>query len=303
MNISAWLITATKQLKDIGITTSRLDAELILAETLRKNRTYLHAHLDEELDPRRVDIADARLDLRLDRVPLAYILGEKEFYGRSFIVSPQVLIPRPESEDLIEVFLEISAEDIASHSSLLDVGAGSGCLGITAKLERPNITVTLSDNSQQALEVARKNAEALHADVELRQQDLLTGQIEPLNYILANLPYVDESWATSPEVRHEPQQALFADDGGLEFIFRLLEQVPRHLQQNGWLLLEADPEQHHRIIEKSKNYGLIHQKTRGYCIGLRAIWTESQRYFLSPTISNNRQLYFFTWYKFGNQTT
>ena len=128
MNISEWLRGATRQLKGIGIETARLDAELLLAETIRKPRTYLHAHLDEELDPRRVDIANARLDLRLDRVPLAYILGKKEFYGRTFVVSPQVLIPRPESEDLIDVFLEVSAEDIAPHSSLIDIGTGSGCL-------------------------------------------------------------------------------------------------------------------------------------------------------------------------------
>ena len=271
MNISEWLRGATRQLKGIGIETARLDAELLLAETIRKPRTYLHAHLDEELDPRRVDIANARLDLRLDRVPMAYILGKKEFYGRTFVVSPQVLIPRPESEDLIDVFLEVSAEDIAPHSSLIDIGTGSGCLGITAKLERENISVTLTDVSKQALEVARKNAEILHANVTLNQQSLLAGQVEPLTYILANLPYVDESWNTSPELRHEPRQALFAEDGGLELIFRLLEQTPRHLQKDGWLLLEADPEQHARIIAKAKEYGLIHQKTHGYCIGLRLI--------------------------------
>ena len=92
-----------------------------------------------------------------------------------------------------------------------------------------------------------------------------------MTYILANLPYVDESWNTSPELRHEPRQALFAEDGGLELIFRLLEQTPRHLQRSGWLLLEADPEQHARIVAKAKEYGLIHQKTHGYCIGLRLI--------------------------------
>ena len=102
--ISFWLKNAAKSLKDAGIPSARLDAELILANTLRKNRTYLHAHLDEEIDPRRVDIANARLDLRLDRVPMAYILGYKEFYGRKFTVSPAVLVPRPESEDMISLF-------------------------------------------------------------------------------------------------------------------------------------------------------------------------------------------------------
>jgi release factor glutamine methyltransferase len=107
MTISTWLKLATKQLKDIGITSARLDAELLLAETLRKPRTYLHAHLNEDIDPRRVDIANARLDLRLERVPLAYILGYKEFFGRKFRVTPAVLVPRPETEDLMTIFLQL----------------------------------------------------------------------------------------------------------------------------------------------------------------------------------------------------
>ena len=157
MNISTWLIQATKQLKVIGITSARLDAELILANTLRKNRTYLHAHLDEEIDPRRVDIADARLSLRLDRVPLAYILGCKEFYGRKFTVSPAVLVPRPESEEMITLFLALTAGEIAPKT-LIDIGTGSGCLGITAALERPSLRVILSDISPRAIKVAKKNA-------------------------------------------------------------------------------------------------------------------------------------------------
>lgn len=271
MNISTWLKSATKQLKDIGIESSRLDAELILAATIRKNRTYLHAHLDEELDPRRVDIANARLDLRLDRVPLAYIVGSKEFYGRTFIVSPQVLIPRPESEDLIDLFLEVSANNILPHQSLLDIGTGSGCLGITAKLERPSIDVTLTDTSKTALEVAKKNADNLNAEVKLRQQNLLIGQIEPLDYILANLPYVNPDWKVSPELRHEPKQALFADQEGLALILKLLDQVKRHLKPNGYLLLEADPEQHPKIVDYSQQYQLTHHKTNGYALALTPV--------------------------------
>jgi release factor glutamine methyltransferase len=191
MNISDWLRSATKRLKDIGIESPRLDAELILAETLRKPRTYLHAHLDEDIDPRRIDIAEARLDLRKDRVPIAYIIGHKEFYGREFHVTPSVLIPRPESEDIVTTFLDIAAGDIAENLKLLDVGTGSGCLGIALKLERPDISVTLSDTSRQALLIAEKNADQLGASVQVKQQSLLRGQVERLNYIVANLPYVD----------------------------------------------------------------------------------------------------------------
>ena len=137
MNISTWLKHATEHLKNAGITSAQLDAELLLANTLRKNRTYLHAHLDEEVDPRRIDIAEARLSLRLDRVPLAYILGKKEFYGREFDVSPSVLVPRPESEEMINMLLKLAPQGNQPRT-LIDVGTGSGCLGITAALELPD---------------------------------------------------------------------------------------------------------------------------------------------------------------------
>ncbi len=275
MDISTWLKFATRQLKDVGIETDRLDAELILAATIRKARTYLHAHLDESLDPRRIDIANARLDLRKDRVPLAYILGSKEFYGRSFIVTPQVLIPRPESEAVIDLFLKASANDISSASTLVDIGTGSGALGITAKLERPNISVTLTDTSRSALDTAQKNADSLGAEVKILEQNLLIGQIEPITYIIANLPYVDETWTTSKELKYEPQQALYAKNQGLELIFELIEQAPRHLQSGGWLILEADPVQHQKIINKAKEHNFSHASTNDYALSLRFEVTKS----------------------------
>ena len=104
--ITSWVNTATKQLLEAGIASARLDAELILTHTIRKSRTYIHAHGDETIDVRYLDILDTRLALRLDRVPLAYIIGHKEFYGRSFKVTPATLIPRPESETMISLLKE-----------------------------------------------------------------------------------------------------------------------------------------------------------------------------------------------------
>lgn len=270
MNIATWLKSAAKQLKAIGIASARLDAELILANTLRKNRTYLHAHLDEEIDPRRVDIANARLSLRLDRVPLAYILGYKEFYGRKFIVSPAVLVPRPESEEMIALFLALTASEIAPKT-LIDIGTGSGCLGITAALERPSLRVILSDISPRAIKIAEKNAGNLHAQVTLQQQSLLSGQIEPVDYIFANLPYVDRDWDVSPELRHEPAEALFAADNGLRLIETLIEQAPRRLTADGLLFLEADPRQHQAILHQAKHHSFHEVEMRGFIIVLRLV--------------------------------
>jgi len=268
MIISEWLKIATKSLKTASIPSARLDAELILANTLRKNRTYLHVHLDEEIDPRRFDIANARLDLRLDRVPIAYILGYKEFYGRRFTVSPSVLIPRPESEDLISLFLELTAGEIA-EKVLIDVGAGSGCLGITAKLERSNLSVILSDISKPALNIAEKNANTLNADLHIQQQSLLNGQLRPVDYIFANLPYVDKNWDVSPELQYEPEIALFAEDEGLKLILQLISQAPRCLTPEGLLFIEADPQQHNRIIDEAVKNGFVKERVLNYILVLR----------------------------------
>ena len=271
--ISFWLKNAAKYLKDAGISSARLDAELILANTLRKNRTYLHAHLDEEIDPRRVDIANARLDLRLDRVPMAYILGYKEFYGRKFTVSLAVLVPRPESEDMISLFLDATAGEI-EQKVLIDVGTGSGCLGITSALERTNISVILSDISKDALRIAEKNADEHHARVKIQQQSLLNGQLEPVDYIFANLPYVDKDWEVSPELQYEPKIALFTEDGGLKLILELIQQAPRCLTPNGQLFIEADPTQHERIIQAAARQNFKLATIQRYIIVLRFIGSQ-----------------------------
>lgn len=271
--ISFWLKNAAKSLKDAGIPSARLDAELILANTLRKNRTYLHAHLDEEIDPRRVDIANARLDLRLDRVPMAYILGYKEFYGRKFAVSPAVLVPRPESEDMISLFLDATAGEI-EQKVLIDVGTGSGCLGITTALERTNISVILSDISKDALRIAEKNADEHRARVKIQQQSLLNGQLKPVDYIFANLPYVDKDWEVSPELQYEPKIALFTEDGGLKLILELIQQAPRYLTPNGQLFIEADPTQHERIIQAAARQNFKLATIQRYIIVLRFIGSQ-----------------------------
>lgn len=261
-SIQAWLRDSAEMLADRGITSALLDAELILAHTVRKNRTWLHAHHDERLTERQLEIAHARLQLRLDRTPLAYIIGHREFYGRLFKVTPSVLIPRPESEAIITCL-----RHYGPHAGrLIDVGTGSGCLGITAKLEIPALDVTLTDNSRHALAVARENAARLHAHVDIIQSDLLSATFGTFDGIIANLPYVDASWEHSPETNCEPAEALFANDNGLALINKLLVQTDTALNNSGWLYLEADPRQHAAIITKASNLQLVHRATDGFCL-------------------------------------
>ncbi|MFI5212707.1 MAG: peptide chain release factor N(5)-glutamine methyltransferase [Candidatus Saccharimonadales bacterium] len=273
LTIQSWLHSATIQLVGVGIGTAKLDAEIILAHTIRQGRTYLHAHDDELLSDRLREIADARLELRLNRTPIAYIIGHKEFYGRQFQVTTATLIPRPESEMIITILKSILPNSVAllrDHpKKLIDVGTGSGCLGITTKLEFPELDVSLLDISRHALRIAELNAQHLNADVTLLRSDLLTDYPLSANYIVANLPYVDPAWERSPETNYEPAVALFAGDHGLGLITSLLEQVPSHLLPGGVLLLEADPRQHASIIRIAKNHGLRHVATHDFIVHLQ----------------------------------
>lgn len=266
MTIERWLNEAATELKACDIPSARLDAELILAHTLRVPRTYLHAHGDDELDARQEDIANARLQLRLDRTPVAYIVGHKEFYGRRFKTTPAALIPRPETESFIELLAKIMPTNlplVKEQRTLVDVGTGTGAIGITAKLEWPELDVTLTDISQQALNLAKQNAENLHADVRFYKADLLRGYGAPIDIIVSNPPYVDREWEVSPETHAEPDLALYAKSHGLALINQLLVQAALLLKPNGSLLLEADERQHAAIIQTAKDQGLMHQESLG----------------------------------------
>lgn len=272
--ISDWLKDATHRLKHVDIPSPRLDAELILAHTLRKNRTYLHAHIDQILTEREYDIAEARITLRADRVPVAYIIGHKEFYGRLFQVTTATLIPRPESETIIDVVKELIQTTPppllgTPALKLIDVGTGSGCLGISAKLELPELNVTLADISHHALAVAKKNAVALHAEVTILPSDLLKEYPLQPNFIIANLPYVDPAWQTSPELQHEPELALYADDNGLHLIKKLIQQADKTLAAKGYLILEADTSQLDSIALYAANYNFIEIERRGFVVVLK----------------------------------
>lgn len=264
--IRIWLRDAAEQLASVGIPSALLDAEIILAHTLRKSRTWLHAHGDETINIRDLEIANTRLDLRLDRTPIAYIIGHKEFYSRLFKVTPSVLIPRPESEAIITLLKQYVPQ---KATRLIDIGTGSGCLGITAKLELPRLSVTLTDISRHALSVARHNASALRADVVTCRSDLLSDILGVFDVIIANLPYVDRSWDRSPETNVEPAIALFAEQNGLSLISQLITQLRGRLTPGGLLILEADPVQHDTILQLCQKVHLAHIATDGYAIAFK----------------------------------
>lgn len=265
MTIDTLITLGTARLRSASIKSARLDVELLLAHIYAVDRSWLHAHGDATLTTEQQTQFESLLARRCDHVPVAYLLGYREFYGRSFLVTPATLVPRPESEIIIDILARLITPQ---HRTLLDVGTGSGCLGITAKLEHPDLTVTLSDISQAALNVARDNAHHVTADVTAVKSDLLAHISGTFDIIIANLPYVDRAWEVSPDTVHEPALALYANDQGLELIKRLIEESLDHLSHHGYILLEADPSQHTTLISYAANVGYHLYLSEGYCIVL-----------------------------------
>lgn len=256
MTINSWLIKATKQLQSAGISSPRLDALLFLSDIFQQDKSWILTHSDTALTSPQLNELDQKLHRRAKREPMAYIRGYQEFFGREFIVTPDVLIPRPETETLIEVLKSLAKKP---GDKLIDIGTGSGCIAITAKLEMPLLDVYATDISTVALSIAKQNASSLNANIHYYQQNLLVGELNgPFAFIVANLPYVADDWQRSPETNFEPAIALFADGEGLQLIKALLRQSVTLLQPNGYLLLEADPRQYQTIIGSApKTYKLI----------------------------------------------
>ena len=239
-----------------------LDAELILTQYLgASDRSYLVAHSNDELvDTSVIDNQAAR---RADGEPLAYILGYREFYGRRFFVTPDVLIPRPETEDIIDIAKRLKP------AKILDVGTGSGCIAITLALELPDAEVSAIDISSEALRQAQKNAAHHHAKILFCKSDLLSNYHPSAGtLIVANLPYVDATWdwLNRRSLDFEPTSALYAEQSGLELIYRLIDQTPTGCP----LLLEADPCQHKSIVEYAKSQGFKLAKKQNYILHFTA---------------------------------
>lgn len=254
MNVSEWLGQATLKLQRAGIASARLDAELLAGHLLRKNRTFVHAHGNDSLSAATLHQLNELLQKRADHQPLAYLLGYKEFFGHVFTVTPDTLIPRPETESLVEQVLKLP---LAPHSQVVDIGTGSGAIAISLALGRPDLHIFARDISPEALRVAQYNAQNLKTSIDFKLQDLLEGEPHgPFAAIVANLPYVNESWQRSPETAFEPDGALFADDGGLALIAELLRQAPKRLAPKGFVVLEADPRQHKPITSLAAAQGL-----------------------------------------------
>jgi len=248
---------ATGELQGAGIEDAQLEAEVLLRHTLRLDRARLYARLQEDLGPADEAAFRSLLTRRLDHEPTAYIVGHREFYGLDFEMAPAALIPRPETELLVDESLARLRERPGLQSKrplVVDVGTGSGAIAVALAVHLPLATLLAVDLSREALSLAARNARrhGVEGRVSLLQTDLLAPLALPADVIVANLPYVRTAdWEALPrEIReHEPRLALDGGPEGLREIGRLLEQAPPCLAPGGSLLVEVGPPQAAAALE------------------------------------------------------
>jgi release factor glutamine methyltransferase len=252
------LQTAIEKLSSASVPSPRMNAELLLMFMLGCDRAYLFAHPERELTSNEMSRYDAVLAERSRGMPAQYITGHQEFWGMDLIVTPAVLIPRPETEHVIETVLQtldlgpqtmdesMKLSEVRGPQSkvrIVDVGTGSGCIALALARELPHAEIHATDNSSAALEIARANAarHQFESRIQFHQGDLLEGLNPPFDVIVSNPPYVGDSEEDQVQLevrKFEPRSAVFAGPTGTEVISGLIEQSKAVLCAGGWLIME-----------------------------------------------------------------
>lgn len=244
---SKWLASAQRQLKQASVTTARLDCLVLLEDEIGKDRSWLLSHPEYELQRQQDEKLNTQIARRATHVPLAYIRGKAEFYGREFAVNAHTLVPRPETETMIELLKQLTIND--KRLTINDIGTGSGAIAITAKLEIPDATVIATDIDENCLQTARVNAERLGADVTFLQGNLL----EPVYkrktkneklVLLCNLPYVPDNFQINTAATHEPSHAIFGGVDGLDLYRNMFAQITDSTWKPSYIFTESLPSQH-----------------------------------------------------------
>ena len=254
MNIKALIATAQDSLIGalaLGPQQARFEAQLLLQNILQVNRAWLFTHENDALQPNIQAEFQALLNRRLSGEPVAYILGRREFYGLEFTVMPDTLIPRPDTETLVEAALEkIPANQTCT---VLDLGTGSGAIAIAIARHRPQAKVTAVDQSQKALAIAQGNAKRLEvANVQLVLSDWFTALSgQTFDVIVSNPPYIarHDPHLNQGDLRFEPASALTAGEDGLDCLRQIINRAEEHLNPEGWLMFEHGYEQAEKVAQ------------------------------------------------------
>jgi release factor glutamine methyltransferase len=260
---------AAVRLKAAGIDNAAFEARELLARALEAKNLNMVWMSKSAISADQAGMFFRLLNERLSRKPLAYVLGEWDFRDFPLSVGPEVLVPRPETEELVDIVLALARPGSADAMSLTDVGTGSGCLAIALAHALPSASVRATDISSEALRVARENARrnGLEHRIEFLEGDLLSPLLrrgETMDGIVANLPYVPTRVldGLEPEVRHEPREALDGGEDGLALVRRLVGQAAAAVRPGGFLALEIGYDQAERTLEMLRAQGFANVETR-----------------------------------------
>lgn len=253
MTTEVWIRSATKKLSGAGIGTARLDALVLLEDVTSQDRAWLLAHPEHDLSSGEIIKLEKLLSRRAEHQPLAYVRKKTEFYGREFIITSAVLEPRPESETMIDLLKTLP--HLPKNPVIADVGAGSGAIGITAKLELPNAQVELLEIDPKALKVAQKNVDKYTANITTVSSDLLAASSQDNNVLLCNLPYVPDGYHINPAALQEPKLAIFGGQDGLDIYRRLFRHIKKLQKRPLFILTESLPPQHELLVPIAASSG------------------------------------------------
>ena len=250
---------------------ARLDAQLLLGHMLRRDRSWLIAHDEAALDDTAREWFEQALAQRRDDVPLAYLVGQREFHGLTLEVGPGVLVPRPETEVLVDWALSLLGRPVpgAPPPRVVDLGTGSGAIALALRHRAPWLQVTAVDRSTQALEIARRNAERLGLTVEFVAGSWWQGLSgRRFDLAVSNPPYVASQDPHLQALRHEPLEALTPGGDGLSALHAIIDGAPAHLVPGGWLLLEHGHDQAPMVRRHLQATGFVQCETRQDLAGL-----------------------------------
>ncbi len=242
MTIRQLLLLATAKLNQARIKTAETEAEMLLSFVLKKDKTFLFTHPKYKLNDKQETQFKKLINKRSQRYPLAYLINQQPFFNLNLYVDKHVLVPRPETEELVELALELIKK--YKLKTVADIGTGSGAIALTLKKQMPHLTVYATDISKAALKVAQKNARRLKLHINFKQGNLLLPLAgKKIDLIVANLPYLAPSYFHhgAKEIKYEPKVALLAKNKGLEYYQNAIKQLKTLKKQPIFALFELDP--------------------------------------------------------------
>lgn len=262
MQVEQWLQQAKPALERSGSDSARLDAELLLGYVLQKNRTWLYTYTDHTLNSSELSLVENLLKKRLNGEPIAHLIGERDFWSLSLEVNASTLIPRPDTETLVEWALELP---LLANARVLDLGTGSGAIALALASEQPSWQVLGVDKSPSAVELAIKNSHKNQLKrVEFKSSDWFSQVKSNFDLIVTNPPYIDrqDPHLSQGDVRFEPTSALVAEQQGLADIVHIIDQAPQYLRDQAWLLIEHGYQQAEQVRQLLAAKGFQQVETR-----------------------------------------